>query len=231
MEQMNLWDFIYFTLRSSLEYIAIIALMFTLFKIEYKHMKYQIGFVCLILSYVSYTTRLEGLTSISPMVQLVLLILFVWLLFQIQVFYAALISIVGYHVYGGIQSILAIIMEFLGALSLDNPNLMALPFTILAVLSSVSVLLISYIIKKNNWGFTFVPHSPHRKVKLGKDKNRVVLIVILFGIVLFGISYYFTYVRNLPELVYLLTIVNIVISILVIYYAIRKETNEDSVDG
>jgi len=219
-------NFLIFTLISSLEYSAMIIFIAALFRFRYfLNMKFHILTVCILLSYVSYTTRtIYELTIGSTLIQLGLMIVFIWLLFRVQVFYAALLMLAGFMGYSAVQMIFVFLFTSFNVFTTDDLALLKWPTHLLPIATSIFFYLVSWIIIKKNWGFSFVPDQSdaHFKIKLDNILMLgLITITFLILIILHGVGY--TLIENL----YIGSSLYIILFALIIVYAIRRDRNDD----
>lgn len=220
---MDLLSFAVFTIISSIEYVAIVVFSFLLFRIQPLWYKMQIAFVCLALSYLSYTMRVLDFTYMTPFVQLAVLIIILWLMFQIHPGYAALIGIVGYFAYGFLQGLILFLVSFF----IEDLQAMSFAMYVVAICSSLVTFGIGYIIKRKNWGFSFVPHSD--TVRFTAKKQGAIILSLLVAILFVGVvvSYYLTITigGSVLFLVAFISLLLLELAILLIYSHYR-ETKE-----
>jgi hypothetical protein len=185
--------FVLFTLFSSAEYVAIFILMFTLFRFRFKGYRKQIALTSLILCYVSYTMRLDGMANITTIIQFILCILLVWMLFQVQLFYAAIMSFSAFFGYGVIQSLIVLITSELGIIKISDINENSVTGYGLQLGTAILFSSIGWIIRKKNMGFDFVPTSSHGRIRYTK-LNLIFLLAMI--ICTLGISFTFYLINN-----------------------------------
>jgi hypothetical protein len=173
-------NFVLFTLFSSAEYVAVFILMFTLFKFRFKGYRKQIALSSLILCYVSYTMRLDGMQSFTSIVQFILFFLLVWMLFQVQAFYAAIMTFTAFFGYGVIQGLIIYITSEIGIIKLSDLSEYSLTGKSLQLGTAVVYSSIGWLIRKKNKGFDFVPTSNYGRIKYTK-LNLFFLIVMIFS--------------------------------------------------
>lgn len=89
-------DVIKMLFLSLLDYFAMIALMFALFRIRFKGMIPQTIFICIFLTYFSYTLHNVGVAGQAPVINAIVFVLCIWLVYRIHWFYSALIGVIGY---------------------------------------------------------------------------------------------------------------------------------------
>lgn len=219
--------FLLFTLISSVEYIALIVFAFTLFRINPRWYKPQILFVCVSLSYVSFTMRGDDLAVITPFVQLAVLIVLLWLMFHIHPGYAALVAVIGYFAYGLLQGALLLVLGLFGV----HLQAMTMSMYGVALLSSAIMFGVSYGLKRGNRGFSFVPVSDEVQKRSTDSKLILLILIIVFLIIGIGISYYFTLAvgSSLTFLIIFLLLLVCEVTILVSYsyYQDKKDGRED----
>lgn len=219
--------FMLFTFVSSIEYTTAFIFIFTLFRMDMKGFKYHVLFVCVSLSYLSYNLREDGLTSISPFIQTVVIILFMWLLFRIHLGYAIFISLVGFFGFGLLQA-----LTILGILSL---GFQFVPFTFSGYVASAVpcgiMLLLSYLIKRRNRGYTFIPHQERFTFTEIKHANWFWLTTVVLLMVGIGVSYNFT-LNESSTLSFLIAFVLLLLLevVVLITFSNKKEKKEKKED-
>jgi hypothetical protein len=222
---MDLMNFAVFTLISSMEYVAMILFIAALFRFRYfMKMKMHIVMVCLLLSYVSYTTRtIYDLQLGSSLIQMVLMFFFIWLLFRVQFHYAALITLAGTTGYVFIQMPILYLLLSLKVFTTTDLDALKWPTHLLPISSSTVFALISLLIFKKNWGFSFVPDSNHLYIKINKKTGiflGLITLIFFLLIILHGIG--FTIIAN----VYVSSFIYSVIFGVVIIYSIKREQKD-----
>ncbi|QYR22676.1 hypothetical protein KZ483_06930 [Paenibacillus sp. sptzw28] len=220
---MEFTKFIVFTLVSSIEYAAILIFIFTLFRIKYRWYAYHMIFVCVSLSYLSFTMREDQLAALSPFVQLGVLVILMWLLFQIHLGYSVFISFIGYFAYGLLQGFIML----LARVFVNNLEPFTMKMYLVALITSSVAIVISYYIKRKNWGYSFVPNSDELEISSMKKKELftllLVLLFLLFGVGIVYYAYYFTVEHGSAISFISAIIVLIVETSLLIYAANKKE--------
>jgi hypothetical protein len=171
--------FVLFTLFSSAEYVAVFILMFTLFRFRFKGYRKQIALTALILSYVSYTMRIDGMENITTIVQFILCVLLVWMLFQVQLFYALIMSFSAFLGYGVLQSLIVLVSSELGILKISDISQNSLTGYGLQISTALIYSCIGLIIRKKNKGFDFVPTSKYGRIRYTK-LNLFFMLVMIF---------------------------------------------------
>lgn len=217
--------FVLFTLFSSAEYVAIFILMFTLFRFRFKGYRKQMALTSIILCYVSYTMRLEGMENITSIVQFILLFLLVWMLFQVQPFYAAIMSFTAFFAYALIQSLIVLLYFEIGFLKMSEINYDTYKGYILACSSVLIASGIGWLIRKNNKGFDFVPTSAHGKMKYTK-LNLVFTFLIVISTLVMSFMYYFTSsFKQIGDIVIFISV--LLCSVSLLFYLAKKKDWEN----
>ncbi|MGF7048447.1 hypothetical protein J2T13_002955 [Paenibacillus sp. DS2015] len=164
---LNLWPYL---ILSVFETSAMFFLSFKIFKIDL-FLK-EIIFASLMMGFISYILRNDyQLDQVDIVLQYVLMICFLWLLFRIHIFYAAIMTGMGYQAYLLIQTSLYSIMDRIG-ISFDNFQAKLSVYTlVLQALSALTAILIGIYIGKKRKGFDFVPDKPNGKIYISsRDK-------------------------------------------------------------
>jgi hypothetical protein len=216
---MKFLDIAVFTIISSIEYIAIMAFIFTVFRVSYKHMKYQVVFIALSLSYVSYSMRTAHLTAITPMVQLLLFFVLIWMVLKVHPFYSIIMALSGFLAYALIQGILVFAVKDW----IDIRQAMTGPMYMVALVSSACSLGISYFLKRRRLGFAFVPHTEHVKVNMKSQENLALLITAIFSIVGVGIAFAFHMLKTDFIYMFILLLLLVLCGSLLFYLSTVKE--------
>jgi hypothetical protein len=224
-------DYIIFTFFSSIEYIAALVFIFTVFRIRFRWYDPRIFFICVSMSYASYTMRMQEESDIlAGIVQLLLMIVFIWLLLQFHIFYAAIMSVTTYFAYGLIQTLIIIVCHELKLIRIEEMQLLSWQNHTIASITATVSLLISYWIRRRNWGFSFVPDGDRIRVNYLKKENLFLLLIIVAAIITSGFMYYLVFTF---ENAHFFIILNIVFFIALSYYSYimykkdRKEANND----
>lgn len=219
---MSITNFLVFTIVSSVEYVAIFALMFSLFRIDYRGYMPHIIFVCISLSYLSFTIREDSLAFYAPFIQMLSLITLMWLLFRIQIFYASIISVIGYFLYGIIQ------LTIYSIASMFRPDIkqFTVEMQIVALISGLIAFFLSNIVYRKNWGFSFVPHSEDRRVNYRQKENMLLLFALLLSFIGLMSTYSFTVILDTPTS-FISTLVFLILSVAILIYVSRKKDESE----
>src|SRR5690625_1713853 len=220
-------EFVLFTFFSSFEYVAIIMIAFAIYRIRFKNIAFHLLFISLSLSYVSFTMRDHvGIESFAPIIQIMVLFLFIWLMFRIQVFYALLITVTGYFSLVIDQGLLIVLLDFLGVIIFEQVAPSTMIGYYIQMLTAAVLIVLSSIVEKFNWGFDFVPHSEFAKVRM-RHENTIILSIILVAFLIFLVTYSLVMYNKLINGFQIIVMTNIVALALLIYFARKKDKKEE----
>lgn len=224
---MDWMNFAIFTMISSIEYVAGLVFIAALFRFRYfMRMKMHILMVCILLSYISYTTRtVYGLAIESTLIQVGLMTLFIWLLFRVQINYSLLMALTGHVAYGAIQFLLIFIFTYSGIFSLNDLEALKWPSHILPITTSAIFFVISGLIIKKNWGFSFVPDRTDENYGLNNRKNTLILLAVTASFILLSTLHRIgiTLISN----IFVSSIIYIIAFAFFIIFSIKKERSDD----
>lgn len=213
-------DVVFFLLFSPvMEFLALSLFTFSLFRFPLRGFIPHLIFLCLLLSYVAYTLRELGWTSYAPSIQMILFIVGIWLLFRVHSFYAVIMGVTGYHGYIVIQVPILLAMEAAGWANLSQGE--GLEWVQFATVLAAG--LITWLLRRYQIGFTFIPASDTRRVRFHKY-NLIMLAVALLDIVLEGV-FILLYKTKVNGLAFLLSTVQFLIMLFFLNYAMKKERN------
>ncbi|WP_171716757.1 hypothetical protein [Paenibacillus phytohabitans] len=189
-------DFVLYMVFSILETSAMFYLAFKVFKIDVYPK--EILFAGALMAFVSYVLRNDyGLILTDVAIQYLLTFCFLWLLFRIHIFYAAIMTGLTYLSYMLIQSTCYFLMKLTGLYSIEFPFL-SVGVYILQLISVVLTIIIGFNIGKHRKGFDFVPDKQNVKVKIALREIKIfilsapaIFIVILMLILTQRYSQYF----------------------------------------
>ncbi len=215
--------FILFTLFSSIEVIAMFAIMFALFRFEYPFYHANVLFIALMMSFVSFSLRYGlDLTNYSTLIHFLLLIFFFSLLYRQHIFYSAIAVTISFVIYGLIQ---LVIIGGLVLFNVMNSSDIERAFSIqgMAIQSiSVTVAMLLYLgIKRYNKGFSFLPHTNRISIQW-TSINTSILVLIVFSIGLIGFMYYYFNINNYSGY-YLLSSILLFLLVYLLYLSMRKD--------
>ncbi|MFE4711051.1 hypothetical protein ACFRAM_09270 [Paenibacillus sp. NPDC056722] len=162
-------DFVLFMIFSVIESSTLFYFAFKVFKIDL-YVK-EIIFAGFIMAFFSYTIRIVyGLAEIDILVQYLLVFCFLWQLFRIHIFYAAIMTGMAYQTYMLIQSLVYLVLNrtFISTLHIPTNSLR---IYFLQCLSALLVFSIAFYIGKRRKGFDFVPDKPDGKINISHSEK------------------------------------------------------------
>lgn len=211
-----------FFIFSSLEYFSIIALMFALFRFPLNEMVPHTVFICLLLSFVSFTLRREGYPEYGPTIQILIFVICIWLLYRIHWFYAFLMGVAGYQAYVLLQMFIVIIashfnlIQFEGYTSYLTPSGMTIFIT-----SLVLTFIIRHLMIMLGWGFISIGSDEHTHIRF-KGFNLVIFILAIAGFVLMAATSFMLNRLTLPVFLLLVTF-QFILMMASIYFFVKQE--------
>lgn len=171
-----------YVLLSSLECAVVLVLIFTLFRIHMGGYAVQIGFTSFMLSTLSYSLRGGELESFAPLFNIIVMMFFIWLLFHVHIYYASIITVVGYVIYAILQMLIYLIVNSIGLVDSDELQQSTLEGYWVPVLTMIVTLIICFCLRKFDWTFDWIPDG--NRVNLEKEKS-ILSIALLIIIVAF----------------------------------------------
>jgi hypothetical protein len=217
-------DFIWFNFFSTIEVVGMFCLMLALFRFRIKEYIFHMIFASFLLSQTSYYMREHfELANYVPIVFVIFTFLFVWLMFRVQLFYAAVMAVTGYIALIILQGAIIFIGISLNLFQLDDIGPTWLGY-ILQLITFLTSLFISWLLIRKRIGFTFVPFSETLQVKF-RGENIFFLIIVLIGIIVAGIYLYWG-LKSFYSFLFVILLLVCYFSSLV-YLAIRREKQDD----
>lgn len=162
-------EFVLFILFSVLESTALFYLAFKIFKIDLYPK--EMVFAGLIMAFFSYVIRVNnGFAGLDVFTQYLFVFFFLWLLFRIHVFYAAIMTGMSYQLYMLIQSVLFLLMNTMGVLGFEVQSV-SVGLYLMQTLSALTAFSIGHYIGRRRKGFDFVPDKPEEKIVIGNHEK------------------------------------------------------------
>ncbi len=211
-------DFVLFVLFSVLESFAMFYLVFKTFKIDVYPL--EILFSGFIMAFFSFVLRnVYGWVQVDIIVQFFLVFCFLWLLFKIHIFYAIIMTGLGYQAYMLIQSLIFLAMSQAGVFSLNNSYMSYL----LQFLSAGMTIGIANYLAKKRKGFDFIPDKPRGKIHINK-REKILFALTLPSILIILSTFYFAthFIRFFTVIPFLYAVVLYVY----LYHSYKKDRGE-----
>lgn len=203
-----------FLLFSTLEGVAVFALILSIFKVKMTPYLWHTIFVNLIMNMQSYMLREEfSLSYLVPVVNMLLFIFLLATVVKIPIVWSGIMTVTGYFAYAVVQSVLLKVM--FGNLPVSELQDGSLKGYLLQVVSAAVGLLISLMLYRKGIGF-----SPNFKKLKFKEEYGIVITLIILSLISTSIVLYYNEV-------WLSMIFFALVSGFFIYYAIGKEYRDD----
>ncbi|WP_027085553.1 hypothetical protein [Cohnella panacarvi] len=215
---MSLLEYITF---SFLEYLSLFVFIFVQFRFSIKENITQIGMIALLLSFVSYSFTSSDLNGVLPLVQFIIVLLYIRMVMKVTIFNALLMYFVGYIVLGVAQTCIVAVARHIQFLQGDLK-----PATyegdVLQFISSCILLLSSYVIYYLKGGFSFIEARSRfsKKTFVGKNVIYISFVILAFIITVVS-SIIMIELENPPYL--LIASILLIILISLFYLSLRKD--------
>lgn len=217
-------NFILFMIFSGLETYALFLLAFKIFKIDIYHK--EIVFSSIIMGFISYVLRYDyGLLMTDIVLQYLLTFSFMWLLFRIHVFYAAIMTGLAYLTYMLIQSSCYLLMNATGLYALDFPFVTSGIYLLQTVSATITILIASYVSKRRK-GFDFVPDKQNDKVKI-RSREIVIFFLSVPSLLIVLLMIYLS--EQFTNFFYLMPLAYGILLYGYLYISYKKDLNENDI--
>jgi len=217
---MNIFLYLFF---SSIEWLALILLMFAMFKFRLQGYWGQVILTSAIMSLLShFVFQVIEIRFLATTLQPPVIFLFLWQMFRIQIFYSGVMTIYGYMAYMALQTAVMLVATNFG-ISYESivPN--SLSLYVIQTFTILTTVIVLWLLHRFRIGYSFVPDYEYSPVIL-KGINFRLLLLTLVGYGWISVSYYITFSPITPTLLKLL--VFIILGVL-LYYAQKKENAND----
>ncbi|MCR8983326.1 hypothetical protein [Brevibacillus laterosporus] len=188
-------DIVLFYLFSLFEYLAIFTLMFSLFRFELKEYLTEMVVLSFIMTFFSHYLRaFLQINDFAPIVLLLVLVVLFWVIGRIPIFYASVMVVTSYLMYGVFQYTTFMILSTFIVLSLEEIRLNSEAGYLLQITTIIPTLLVSFGLRRMNLGFGFIP-TGFVRIKF-RGYNLALLITVCISVVLFGFFNYWIFARG-----------------------------------
>lgn len=219
-------EFVWFNLFSTLETIGTFSFMLALFRFKIKEYIFHIIFVSFLLSQTSFLVRsVFELDMYVPIVYLFFTFLFVWLMFQVQIFHAAIMTIIGQIVSILVQSLTLVTCIQFGIFTWDDVGAFSVLSYTMQTITFLQMAILSLFLYKKRLGFTFIPNTETFKVNM-KNKNIWSLLLLLLSVLFVCLNLFWVW-KNLSNL-FISSVLFLLLFLIWIYVGIRKEIQAGS---
>lgn len=215
-------DFVLYMLFSILETYAMFYLAFKVFKIDV--FPVEMIFAATLMAFVSFVLRNDyKLILTDVFFQYLMTFCFIWLLFRIHIFYAAIMTGLTYLSYMLIQSTCYFLIHFTFLTSIKPPFMTASVY-IIQVISALLSITIGFYVGKYRKGFDFVPDKQNVKVRIEIREIKLfflsapsILLVILMMILSQKYSQFFL----------LIPVINVILLYAYLYLSYKKDRSHN----
>ncbi|GIO03436.1 hypothetical protein J5TS2_41040 [Brevibacillus halotolerans] len=161
---------------SLIEFFAIFALIFGLFRINIIEYLPETIFSGSLMTFISYWIRdVNNIELAAPFIQIGLLIIIMWVIFRYHLFWSAFISVTGYVTYGIIQAIFVLLFNSIFMVDITNHDTLKY---VLQISTGCFSFILFWGFYHFNVGFNFVPHGRSVSIKLSKTSYYIIASVV-----------------------------------------------------
>ncbi|REK56031.1 MAG: hypothetical protein C6W55_09055 [Thermobacillus sp.] len=207
---------ILFIAFSTLETWSIFAVSFTLFRFNILKYNLQIVPISVLMALLNYAIWHEiDMGSWTPMIGLVLFTLFIFYTLRISLIGSLIVAVTGYTSVILVQTAFLYGLQLTGIASVAEVQAGGTGYYILSAVSSCTVLLLSYLLYRLGYGFSF--SLQHFKVK---HENMLILVITVATFILLS------FLHLLKNRLYFVEMIAVVIVLFLIYIALRRERTQ-----
>ncbi|MFC5469810.1 hypothetical protein ACFPPD_13835 [Cohnella suwonensis] len=219
---MNLLKFVFF---SSLEYFSSFVFILVQFRFPLKENIVKIVLISLLLSFVSYSFINADLSTISPVIQIIILLIYIQVVLKVNIINSIIMVFTSYIVYGLVQTCLIAAFTHVGLIAGELKAETNTAF-ILQVSSCLLVLLICSLNYYFKGGFSFIEARSRfsKNSFTGKNKGFIGYIFLALVITVFSNIV----ILESPNPPYLPIAAILLITLFVLFYLSLKR--DESVD-
>jgi hypothetical protein len=172
---------LYFILFSSLEYFSSFVFISIQFRFSIRENILKIILISLLLSFVSYSLINADLRGISPLIQTLIFLIYIYLLMKVSIINSIIMVLTGYIVLGLVQTCIVAVLSHLGIVAGELEVGAAITYKV-QVASSVFMLILSFLTYYFKGGFSFIEAHGRftKKSFVGKNKWFIVGIFVVF---------------------------------------------------
>ncbi|MFD0673131.1 hypothetical protein [Cohnella sp. GCM10027633] len=220
---MNLLKFIFF---SSLEYFGTFMFVLVQFRFSVKENISKIVLISLLLSFVSYSLRLNELNSISPLIQNLIFLMYIQMVMKVNIIHTIIMVLTGYIVFGLVQTCIIAVALHLDFIDLNNFEPASTYANIIQFLSFVVMTVFSLLTLKFKGGFSFIEARSRFSRKIFSGKNKWFLLLIFLSFIVTIISNIILIESENPPFLLIASIMMIILLVHT-YMTLRKDESND----
>jgi len=199
--------------------------MFALFRFDIMERLITTIIVCVMMSQVSYITRLsEDIGDLSSYIQLVVMMFVLWLLFKVPWYYSILMNFVGFIVGFVVQGAVLITLNSTG-LPMKAVQQSSTLTALVILLTAFLVVAIARTIVLLNLGFDFVP--PDRRAYVPVTGLNALILASIITTLTAAVIAALVLRNNYTEYAIVASALFAVTTPFLIYYSVRKDRYND----
>lgn len=207
-------DFFLHMVFSTIEGLSVYAISLYTFRYNLKKYLWPVLLVVTLFNLISFGLGFEPeFTDLSPIVGIILTVLFLAISVKIPIIWALIVGAGGYFAFGLLQ--VSIVLLSGGYLSINEVQTVSYKGYLLQTLTGFIGIYIPYLAYKFGYGFSF-EFRP-----LAKKWETVLIVALILGSIVW--LAFLLYVKHAPVIFLLF----FVVLVLFLYYSIRKEREED----
>jgi len=207
---------ILFIAFSTLETWSIFAISFTLFRFNILKYNLQIVPISVLMALLNYAIWHEiDLGSWTPIIGLVLFTLFIFYTLRISLIGSLIVAVTGYASVILVQTAFLYGLQLTGIASVAEVQAGGTGYYILSAVSSCTVLLLSYLLYKLGYGFSFSLN--HFQVQ---HENMLILVFTVVAFILLS------FLHLLKNKLYFVGLILFLIVLFLIFIALKKERTQ-----
>ncbi|MBU7318111.1 hypothetical protein [Paenibacillus oleatilyticus] len=171
---------------STLETVAIFVLIFVLFRYrESYHLWAVAGLGIGLAAWSLLTRKVLLLATVDVLFQLIAMYIFLKFVYRIRWFYASIMLFFAYGLYLLLQGLLAIVITYgFGYVMNDYSDMTTIQTFMLQLVTFLTALGIARMVKKKNWGFTFISYHKLREEQWTEVNRSILGSLIGIGVLL-----------------------------------------------
>ncbi|WP_338551518.1 hypothetical protein [Paenibacillus sp. KS-LC4] len=217
-----------FLMLSMFDALAVVVLMFKIFRQSLWDHKYIIALLCALSSCSSYLFRV--VLDISPvldmMAQIVIFLLFNRFLLKVKVFYSWIMVSTGFGVFVALQLPVYYVATLFGVNETVAAESGVPGIEFIQVITNSVALIIGAVFKLFNFGFAFIVIPPHDfdiREKFFSGTNRLIIITSIGIAVTITVALYITLYFDVIMFIYPM----VLLVLIVLYYLSSRRDRED----
>lgn len=214
-----------FILFSSLEYFSSLIFILIQFRFSIRENIGKIFLISVLLSFVSYSFVEADLLGISPLVQNIIFLIYIWMVLKVSLPNSLVMLITGYTVFGLVQSCYAAVFYQIGFIEGVIEMGTNTAYT-LSICSSITMLVLSAAVYYLKAGFSFIgTRGRVTKKKMSVQyKLFVCYIIMAFFVTLFSSMYI---LQNSNPRYMLVASILLVVLIFIFYLTFKRDESND----